>query len=336
MGVKLSTAKIKSGNRERLQPKDFFDLVEFPDHELYSMRPVGEIVAIATHWFEVITKEGKKTRIGKTCRNVGLDGETHANGWDGKGPCYFCKVGHESRQSFFQNFILPDEEENAPRKMAPPTAEEKKNRFKIKGTKLWTPIKVLQFPPTVATTMQMLTKKNKDKAQEVRELSDPVFGKALDISRDTRKGVAPANMWNVQKADVPMRKLSEEQRRYYLWDLNLLAKMIPSVKESKADLEYNIVGMIDADYEKLDLSDFPELIAKREKKNGKKSKNGKFRMEEEEDDDLPKKKRRVIDDEDDEDDDLPRRKKSSSKRRDEEDEPRSKKKKKKFNIESLF
>lgn len=331
MGVKLSSAKIKTGGRDRISVKDLFDLMEFPDQELHTMRPRGEIVALATHWFEVITKEGKKQRIGKTCRNIGLNGEVYPKGWDGKGGCAFCKAGHESRTNYYQNFIDVEDEDNAPRKLAPPTAEEKKAKRKLKGTKLWTPIKVLQFPPTVATTMQLITKKNKNKAGEVCELGDVNFGRALDISRDNRPGVAAANIWSVQKADQQMRKLNEEQRAYYMWDLNLLTKLIPTAAESKADLDYNVVGMIDADYEKLDLSEFPDLIAKREKaKKKSKSRRGRDddQDQDQDDDDLPKKakRRRAIesDDQDDDQDDQPKSRKSKPK------------KKKKFNLDDLF
>lgn len=339
MGVKLGSDKTKinsGGKKGHVQFKDLVDLVDFPTQDFKTLRPFGEIFAYGTHWFEV---EGKKKdgspfkfRTGRTCRNVKSDGTI-----DPSGGCGFCKVGHEPRTSFLQNVIDVDLEDSAPRnnKITP---EEKKSGFKIKGTKFWTPVRVLIFPPTVAETMQKLTKKNKDKEGGIRELSDPSFGKALDISRDTRDGVSPANMWNVQKADEPMRKLTPDQRAYYMWDIaGVLKAMMPAAKQSLDDMKFNVPQLIEKDFEGLDLSEFPELVAKR---NGgkKKSKSGSFDIDDDDDDDdLPKKsKRRAVDDDDD--DDLPRRSTKKRARDDEDDTPprRSSAKKKKAKKRKSF
>ncbi len=352
MGVKLGSNKTKintGGKQDHIKWQDLVDLFEFPNHEFKTARPVGEIFAIGTHWFEV---EGKKKdgspfkfRTGRTCRNIKSDGTVDPNGG-----CAFCKVNHQPRTSYLQCQIDPELEDSAPRnnKISP---EEKKSGFKTKGSKLWTPVRVLIFPPSVAETMQKLTLKNKDKEGGIRELSDPVFGKALDISRDTRKGTAPANMWNVQKADEPMRKLTPDQRAYYLYDIaSAIKTLMPSVKQSMDDMKFNVPQMIDKDYETLDLSEFPELEAKRKGGGKKKAKSGKFDVDDEDDedeDDLPKRKNRRVDDDDDEDDDLPRRSNKRAARDDDDDEDeddapvrRNKKKRakksKSFNIKNIL
>ena len=346
MGVKLgdSNTRINTGGKDRIKMEDLFELAKFPNQDFRTFRPRGEIFAYGTHWFEliVITKEGerKKFRTGRACRNVKLDGTI-----DPSGGCGYCKVNHSPRTSYFQNMLDIEAEENAPRKLPTPTPEERKAGFKIQGTKTWTPNVVLSFPPTVAETMQKLTKKNKDKEGRIRELSDPSFGRALDISKDTRDGVSPGNMWNVQKADDDMRKLTQDQKSYLLWDISsCLKKLIPSAKESLEDMKRNVPLMVDADFDKLDLSEFPELVAKR-KGGGKKSKSGKFKVDEDddEDDDLPKRSKRRVIDEDDDEDDIPRRsKKRASDEDDDEDEtPRRStkkkgKKRKSFDINSVM
>jgi hypothetical protein len=344
MGVKLSSATISSGGRDRIKLEDLFDVVQFSGQEPKTLRPIGDIQAVGTHWVGIVTKEGKNTNIGITCRNVKLDGTEDPNGG-----CAFCKIGHKSKVSYYENFIDTEEEENQPRNLGKPTPEEKKAGFKLKGTKLWTPVRVMVFPGGVAQTMQGITKKNKDKEQRVRELSDPAFGRALDVAKDTRKGTAPANMWSVQKSDNMMRKLTADQREYWLWDLNLLKKLYPTAKESETEMKKLVVIMQDEEFEKVDLSEYPELLAKRKKDGKKKSKSGAFAMDDDDEDDMPKKKRRVIDDDDDDDDDMP----SRSKRRnndddddddDEEELPKrnksTKKKKKKggksFDISNVF
>jgi hypothetical protein len=350
MGVKLGGSKeIRTGGKDRVKLEDLFDLAEFPNQEFKTFRPVGEIVANGTHWFEYYyvekdTNQLKKGRTGRTCRNVQFDGDI-----DPKGKCGFCKMGHQPRVNFFQNMIDTEEEENPPRNIKGPTPEEKKLGKKLKGTKLWTPVVVLPFPPTVAQTMQKLTKKNKDKEGKVRELYDPSFGRALDISKDTRDGTSPGNIWNVQRAEEPMKKLSAEQREYYLWDLEGgLKKLIPDVKTSKADAKWAATRMADKDFEGLDLSEFPELLAERDKffgKKGKKSKSGSFRVDDEDDDEDDKpRKRRPIDDDDD-DDDTPRRSKKRASRDDDDDDdlPKrnkkstgKKKKRKSFNVDDVM
>jgi hypothetical protein len=342
MGVKLSSATISSGGRDRIKLEDLFDLVQFSGQEPKTLRPIGEIQAVGTHWVGIVTKEGKNTNIGITCRNVKLDGTE-----DPQGGCAFCKIGHKSKVSYYENFIDTEEEENPPRNLGKPTPEEKKAGFKLKGTKLWTPVRVMVFPGGVAQTMQGITKKNKDKEQKVRELSDPSFGRALDVAKDTRKGTAPANMWSVQKSDNMMRKLTSDQREYWLWDLSLLKKMLPTAKESEAEMKKLVVIMQDEEFDKIDLSDYPELSAKRKKDGKKKSKSGSFEVDDDEDD-MPKKKRRVIDDDDDDDDDIPRRSKKRSRDddndddEDEDDLPKRKKKStkkkkgKSFNVSDVF
>lgn len=317
MGVRLgdSGTKIPTGGKDRVKFEDLFEVAKFPDQDFKTFRPVGDIFAYGTHWFEVAgtKKDGTpfKFRTGRACRNIKLNGDIDPNGG-----CAFCKVGHTARTSYFQNMIDVDEEDNAPRKQPSPTPEERKAGFKIKGTKTWTPAVVLMFPPTVAETMQKLTRKNKDKENRIRELSDPSFGRALDISRDTRDGVSPANMWNVQRADNAMRKLTADQRQYLLYDIAAcIKKLIPTAKQSEDDMKFNVPQMVDADFDKLDLSDYPELAAKRKGGKKKKSKSGSFSVsDDDDDDDLPKrsKKRRIVD-EDDDDDDLPRRKTSKKK-----------------------
>lgn len=319
MAVKLGSnnTKIPTGGRDRVVLGDLVELVSFPDQDFKTLRPVGDIHAAGTHWLKlkVTTKAGevKSFSVGRTCLNVNLDGSANPNGG-----CPWCKIGHNARVGYYQNFIDIEEADNPPRNIRRPTAKEDKTGFKeSKSTSSWTPVAVLPFPPTVAETMQKLTRKNKDKSGIIRELSDPSFGRALDISKDTRDGVSPANMWNVQKADVPMRKLTQEQLDYLLWDIPAaLNSLRPNAKAALADMKETVLVLSQDEYEKLDLSEFPELAAKRKTKS---SKRGKFTAE----DDAPRtsnNKRRRFEEDDDDDDEQPIRRSRRAKVDDDEDE----------------
>lgn len=338
-GMKLSNTKIKSGGADKVKLEDIFDLYTFETTDFKTTRLVGDMVAIATHWFEVTTKEGGKARFGLPCRNVNPDGTDNP-----KGKCPACGIKHQARAAYASNAIdTKIEDAGPPRKDTPPTKAEAASGFKTKGSGAWTPVRVLVFPPSVAQTMQKLTLSNKNKAGDVKELSDPRFGRALDLSRDTK--LAAANMWSVQRSETAMRKLTEEQLEYLTWDLTQVSKLQMTVEELKAELIKSVPRISDPkERAKLNFDDYPEIAAAMDASGtgGKKSRKGSFATDDEDsdEDEAPRKRRRVVDEED-EDDDRPLKKhrrpadededdadEEDTDDEDEEDEPPPRKKKK--------
>lgn len=306
--VKMASRRISRDN-DLPRPQDIFDTVDFTDTNLNPYRPVGELAIQAAHWLTINKRSGGQARIPIVCRNVDLEG----NPVDGK--CELCAVGHTARQTFFCNVIDKRLQDNQPRRLVPPTKEERRSGFKVKGSNTWTPVRVLLFPTTVAETWQKLTVANKNKKNEVFELGDKNFGRCLDIAFN-KNAKSAANYWTIQKADEPWRKLSPDEAAYLVWNLNDLSKLVPSVKQQRSKLRGMIPQLIDADYSELSLGDeYQAAIDKRRgndeddggKNRKRKAREGSFSVGDDDDDTLRRKRRN-----DDGDDRVSRRRREFS------------------------
>lgn len=334
--VKMATATISRGN-DGPRITDFIDMVDFPDAKLRTFRPVGDIVIQRTHWINILSKEGKKVRLPITCIAYDLEN----NPREGV-RCAFCEVNHASRPTYYWNVIDSKLVTTQPRRLPPLSRKEQRTGFKEKGSDSWTPIRVWAFPTTAAETVQQLTQSNKNKRDEMKELSDPVFGRAIDVSKNTN-AASPANYWNVQRADQQWRRLDEGELQYLKYDLTLLNKLMLTEKAQDARLR-NLIPSLDPeaqDFEELDLSEYADLVAKNRHIKGndvddddsddaeeKRGRRGSFSIKGRsgDDDDMPKRKR-SRDDSDADDDDtdtIQRRRPSRDERpaRREREEPR--------------
>lgn len=317
----MATATINRGN-DGPRITDFFDMMEFPDAKLRTVRPVGDIVIQRTHWINIISKEGKKVRLPITCIAYDLE--------DNPRPdvrCAFCEVNHKARQTYYWNVIDSKLVASAPRRLPPLSRKEQRTGRKEKGSDSWTPIRVWGFPTTAAETVKQLTQSNKDKKDQMRELSDATFGRAIDVSKNTN-AASPANFWNVQRADQQWRRLSEDELQYLTYDLTLLNKLMLNEKAQEARLR-NLIPSLDPaaqDFEEMDLSAYADLVAKNRNIKGnddsdaddddRRGRKGSFsiRGRSNDDDDMPTRRRARDDDSDadeDEDDDTIQRRPSS-------------------------
>jgi hypothetical protein len=298
--VALATANVGRGN-DGPRINDLIALLEFPDTNLRTLRMVGTIKAQRTHWVPIIGKEGGKTNIPVPCRAYD-DENTLIQG----ARCPFCDINHTARATFYCNVIDEQLMNSQPRRLPPMTRAEQRTGFKDMASASWTPCRVWAFPPMAAETLATLTKGNKNERGEIKELYDPVFGRAVDVAKNP-KASTPAGMWTIQRAEKLWRKLSIKggEDQFLTYDLGKLTTLIPSEKAA-AKRARELIAIIDPnakEFDDLDLSEYADSLAKN------KAYVAKFGKGSDEDDDRPKRAKkesfsiRGRDAEDDEDTD---------------------------------
>jgi hypothetical protein len=207
---------------EKKYLKDLVDLADLTaDYKLF--RPIGPVWSFAEHWFDIKKDDGMKISIPKTCLNYNpLTQDFEENG------CPYCQI-NQARQVYLNNVIDREEQENEPRKAAKPTEEERKlvkfagekYRFKQKGSKTWTPVKVLRLPAGLAAQMQNLASLNRVKIkgeQKIFEITHPKYGLDINIKYDAK--VKGPNKYDLQKDD--RTALKEEELEYLIWRLDVI------------------------------------------------------------------------------------------------------------------
>lgn len=205
--------------------EELVDMVDLPDKEFLQVRLVGPITSYAEHWFDIKKRDGGKARLRKTCLNFNPDtGEAEDRG------CPYCAAGMKSSTKFLGNVIVRELEQTEPRNKPPLRPSEQvvktlgiagdpysiKAHLKAKGSKSWTPVRVLRAPPTLVNILKSLTTLNKH-GGEPRELSDPKYGRDVMVKYDSK--AAGTSKYAATIGNDPPAPLSNTERRYLMYDI---------------------------------------------------------------------------------------------------------------------
>jgi hypothetical protein len=315
MAKSWGKTKAPSNNRNNVKPEDVVDIHTFTA-EYSTIRLVGPVTSVGTHWITINTKEKGIKDIPKTCLNYNPETEE----FDENG-CPYCEHG-DTRfgPRYYANAIIRELQEAKPAKMFPLMASEKKvvnigskdEPFKVKlkekGSKSWTPIRIISIPASVANSLSEIAKTNRHlkkdkktgkKTEETFDLADEKFG--IDLMINLKKGGAAGfGKYDIQKdRKTP---LTEEELDYLYYTLSIAKpeSLADANKEWKQLSKKLVSGGDDDD----------------DDEGSTKSKGKKKRDPFEDDDDRPRNKSKKSssrssddDDDDDDDDDLPAKKK---------------------------
>jgi hypothetical protein len=309
-----------SGNNDRAPRLDeLVEVLELPDNEWVTVRPIGPTAVHAEHWIKIQKRDGGTANIWKQCLNY----DAASDSFDTSRGCPYCEgLGKPGKKVFLGNAIVRDLQDSRPKRIHEPTEKELKRR-KIqycdsdepvgvriieKGSKTWTPVRVIKAGGGLAGKLADLTKLNKIKG-EVYELTDKDHGRDVLVMKKVGKNISPADMYQVQRDE--RTPLTEEERGYLQWRLDLL---VPETREA-AEAEW---------------SRFEANIIHEEGKGGgvKRGKENRRRDEDEDEDYYSSKGRHKVGGKrpaaDDEDDEPPKRKKRRVEEDDDDEEPPAK------------
>jgi hypothetical protein len=231
--------------------------------------------------------------------------------------------------------IIRDIQEAEPKKKGTPTKSESKKTNMCgyeahvkagKDTPLWTPVRAVQIPASLADQLRNLSKLNKATNKKtgktkIYDLADPKYGVDLNFYYDKEaKGTAA---YKVQKEH--RTPLTDEELEYALWKLDLLqAEDLKKATQEMALLSKKIVSDDDEDDD-----DYNRSSKKRKNSDDDDDNEDSIDDIDDDEDEKPRKKKKRDDDldDDDDEDEKPRKKKKRDDDDDDEDEkPRKKKK----------
>lgn len=326
-----------------------FDRFSFPDGDWAQIRLIGNVYDYNVHWVPAVKKQNESlTAYPMPCRkNI-----------DSKKPCPLCQAGIKRQTVYLSNAIIRDLQEDKPERIKGPPAG---TEFRKAGDKWWSPVRVIQFPFGVAQSIKNISALNKAKTKDgikVFSLEHPKYGRDLNILLD--KNQSGSGMYNIQKEDKS--PLSDEEKEYLLYNLELIYDYIPDVNDmlealrgsydkdalSSENCDIKVVKALLRGAESShtdDDDDDDEDEAPKSKKSSKKddsrgSKKSSKKRDDEDDDDLDDDLDSELDDEDEDEEEKPKSKKGSKSKKsskkddddddlddeDEDEKPKSKKK----------
>lgn len=186
-------------------------------------RAIGPLMPIGLHSIKIKKKDGEVIEIKKPClafnRKKGLLDTTKIK------KCGYCGMGPQQYLGtrYFQNLIDREAQENAPRKIKPPTKKELKSGFRDIDSPHWNPVFVMGMPTSLAKRVKEIDDRNlvkKGGKKKHYEIRDPEHG--IDVEFKFDKKEQAANMYNAVKSDEGKTPLTKEELKYLLWDLNTL------------------------------------------------------------------------------------------------------------------
>jgi len=346
MAKSWGNTKAPSNNRNNVKPEDIVDIHSFGP-EYSTIRLVGPVTSVGTHWIDIKTKEKGIKPIPKTCLNYNPETEEfQENG------CPYCEHGDfRFSPRYYANAIIRELQDAQPAKMFPLMASEKKlvnigskdDPFKVKlkekGSKAWTPIRIISIPASVASSLAEIAKTNRHlknnkktgkKIEQTFDLADEKFG--IDLMINLKKGGAAGfGKYDIQKDRKTPLTEEELDYLYYTLDIAKPETLTEATKEWKNLSSKLAKSKDDAD----DEDDDTDLKSK-----GKKKRDPFEDMDDDDDDDdRPRKKskksstkskgRSRDDDDEDDEDERPAKKKKADPFKDLDREiSRAKKKKK--------
>ena len=219
-GPKLQDMELPQGKAIRLD--SLVDFADFSDGEWHRVRLWPGLFANAQMWVDIRKQDGTFIQIPKQFRNFDI---TTAKFTDAECPYYrnreafSCRgdPGGQVTVHYYVNLLDRGLQEDRPKKAKPPTGEEAKTGFKVKGSKSWSPIRVARFPRTLVESIIKLTELNRISG-ETKQLSDPKYGRDLYVLFN-KNASSPSNMWDVQVDPDGHSKLSKEEQGYLFYDI---------------------------------------------------------------------------------------------------------------------
>ena len=330
---------VKGSSDKEPRVEDLVDLYKFPAKQWVQVRFVGPLVSYGRHWIETKKLDGSKTKFPKTCLSYDPETEEH----DSTKACPWCDA-EDARISFgpefYQNAIIREIEEDGPsKKAAKQSKSEGKTGIKDRGSKAWTPVRVVRLTGSMIREIKKLGGLNRHKNKKTGEkkafsVSHVKYGCDISIQYDPDEKVT-SKKYSFQKGDASA--LSEEQQEYLMYQIEDM--MHPDKKkDAQEDMKRWLEKMgkkkskgkdsddDDSDDDEDDSDDDDDDDDEDEKPKGKSKSKGKDKKkakskddDDEDDDDLPEED---DDDEDEDEDEKPKgkSKKSKSKKSDDEDE----------------
>ncbi len=316
---------VKGSDAKEPRVEDLVDLYKFPANQWVQVRFIGPLTSYGRHWIETKKNDGSKTKFPKTCLSYDPETEEH----DSTKSCPWCDVQDERvrfNPEYYTNAIIREIEEDGPgKKSSSPSKTEAKSGIKERGSKSWTPVRVIRLTPSMIREIKKIGGLNRHKDKKTGEkkafsVSHEKYGCDIMIEFNPDEKVA-SKKYAFQKGDAS--PLSDEQQEYLVYQIEDMIhpdKKKDAEKEVKRWLEK--MGKKkskdeesddddDSDDEDEDSSDDDDDAPKGKVKKSKDKKPSKSKSddddEDEDDDDLPE------EDEDEDDEDEPKGKKSKSK-----------------------
>ena len=312
-----------SGNRDSLKIEEIMDIHKFEDGQYESIRVMPTpMLPVKMHWIKIIAgKDKKEIKVPRLCVSFDPDNESvPKEGTD----CPYCKLSQgqdgacQTSKAYYANAIIRDEQENEPRKKGKPTKKEVKSGYKEKGSKTWTPVKVVKLTNGVASKLQQLKQRNNGKS-----IADAKGGCDVAIMYDSK--AAAASAYTIDRGDKS--PLTKEELKYLTWELSDdIYGLMGLMGQDQAEADFKRMDIVGNDTLSDDEDDDDDYsIGKKKKSSKSKSssslKDKKKKKKSSDDDDAPKKKKKKKSS----DDDAPKKKKKKSS---DDDAPKKKKKKK--------
>lgn len=296
-------------NSDRTSIDDIVDIYKF-NSDFTPVRFMGPITSIATHWFDIMTKDKSKVPIGKVCLNYNPATEEYEDN-----SCPYCEASLKVSTRYFTNAIIRDFQESEPRRKYPPNVSEQKvvnlgdkndpfkARIKDKKSKTWTPVRIISLPATLTSQLIDLSQTNRHlvstrdgKVEQTFHVAHPRYGCDVEINLKTG-GSYGFGKYDVQKG--PVTPITKTERGYLLWTLDLSQpESLKDAVDNMKRLESKIVertegsekstegeggrerkrraGVDDDPYDKDDDSDYIETRSRRTKKRRKPKEDDEF------------------------------------------------------------
>ena len=307
-GMSWDSAPTSSNNNKRYT--DLIDIFPFSE-EWTRLRIVGDVWQVKQHWLPTLKKSGGTTSFPRLCLKSA----------DNNAKCPYCQAGLRQQVLFLCNAIIRDIQESKPESKKKLGVIPEGKEYREKSDTFWSPIKVVQFPMTVADKIKSYKALNKSKETgECYDINHKKYGRDLLISKNT--SASGGGMYDVQRED--RTPLDKEEKAYLHFDLDTIYECIEEYEEALETLE-SVYNKNLFDEENCNMKSLENLLGV----SGKKSKNKDVDDDEDEEEYTPKSKKKskkVEDDDDDidmdDDDDI------DLDDEDEDDEPKKKKKSK--------
>lgn len=335
--TKLSDVETRKQNYRIGEEFDYLDISDGEWHEIRIL-PAPGIFVHGKHWIDLtFTKDGKEKTITipKPCHN--LDKNTGQFDTTKSDPIfenreYFSSRGEDGSTGFGAHYYMcvidRSLQENEPRKKPQITKSEKKTQFKEKGSKSWTPVRVLRLPKGAVEKIIKLGARNvvkTKKGKETFDLSDLKHGRDIAIMFDN--DAAPANKWDVQLSDSKAGPLTASELEYLIFDIEgaIDKDLSQETPEATAKWVKEYLKALNTEEDDDDEDDKPKKKSKDKKSKGK----AKQDEDDDEDDDDDLDLDLDLDDDDDEDDKPKKKKKGKDKSSKDKKSKKDKSKKKK-------
>ena len=221
----------QTGSKDKLKMDDLVDIFQLATeakNQWVGLRFLStDMLPVKTHWIKILAgKEKKEVKIPKLC--VSFDPDAEGTPKEGT-HCPYCELTQggddatcQTSVAYYANALVRDIQEDEPRKKVKPTNREKKTGLMEKGSKAWSPVRVIRLPNGLAGKLDGLTERNivKSKNKKLNGKTFPIddvkYGIDIAIKYDPK--AAGAEKYQLDKGD--RTPLTEEEQSYLVWDLS--------------------------------------------------------------------------------------------------------------------